>query len=249
MKDVAADQNRTVLFVSHNMSAIKTLCNRAILLEKGQIASEGSVDQVVNEYFKATSDALPNGQIAENALRLSNGQARFRSVRLTDLAGREVSQLFYGQPFAVTCICDLRKEILEGLFEVSISTTDGIHVVNSTTLDEGRGPLHLRPGRHEVTVQFRNILLPGEYTLDLGVHYYHDGTTADFVQRTLNFCVLRVAAEGIDHYRWPQVRGLVRAPSKWSVATGDQAPAPIGINKTKGSLSTDWRNSSVEVPQ
>jgi hypothetical protein len=71
-----------------------------------------------------------------------------------------------------------------------------------------------------VTAEFHNILLPGHYSIDLGVHHYHDGTTADFVQRTFDFTVLRVAAGGIDHYRWSQVRGLVRAPARWALRNG-----------------------------
>ena len=50
MKDVAG-AGRTVLFVSHNMEAVKSLCNRAILLEKGKIVLNSSVDEVVSKYL------------------------------------------------------------------------------------------------------------------------------------------------------------------------------------------------------
>jgi hypothetical protein len=60
------------------------------------------------------------------------------------------------------------------------------------------------------------MLLPREYTIDLGVHH-QNGTTADFVQRTLDFTVLRVAESGEDHYPWGQTRGFVRAPAGWNL--------------------------------
>ena len=50
MKDVASN-GRTVLFVSHNMEAVKNLCSRALLLEHGKIVSEGSPSQVIESYL------------------------------------------------------------------------------------------------------------------------------------------------------------------------------------------------------
>jgi lipopolysaccharide transport system ATP-binding protein len=48
---------RTVLFVSHNMSAIKRLCSRAILLQKGRLVKEGPPDEVINDYLDTVSEA------------------------------------------------------------------------------------------------------------------------------------------------------------------------------------------------
>jgi lipopolysaccharide transport system ATP-binding protein len=51
MKDVSAKEGRTVLFVSHNMTAIKNLCTRAIFLKQGQLVNSGPAEQVVSEYL------------------------------------------------------------------------------------------------------------------------------------------------------------------------------------------------------
>jgi len=51
MKDVSNQQDRTVLFVSHNMSSITNLCNKAILLNQGQIVGYGSAREIVNQYM------------------------------------------------------------------------------------------------------------------------------------------------------------------------------------------------------
>src|SRR5438045_3202188 len=80
---------RTLLFVSHNMTAVKSLCTRAVLIDRGEVALDGSVDDVVNRYLTAGTDMSRTGVIPENAPRLQDvpDEARFRSVRLTDLAG------------------------------------------------------------------------------------------------------------------------------------------------------------------
>jgi lipopolysaccharide transport system ATP-binding protein len=54
MKDVSGE-GRTVLFVSHNMLAVKSLCTKGILLEHGQVTEIGPIDQVVNTYSKGSA--------------------------------------------------------------------------------------------------------------------------------------------------------------------------------------------------
>ena len=207
---------RTVLFVSHTMTAIKALCTRAILIEKGTVALDGDVDQVVNRYLAAGSEMSRSGIIPEDTPRLRDvsDEARFRSVKLTDIQGSPVTQLYFGQRFRVSFECELLKDIPDGHFEIGISTVDGTHVTYSTTLDGGKDPMYMAKGRHQVSAEFDVVLLPRDYTIDLGVHH-QNGTTADFVQRTLDFSVLRVAENGNDHYRWGRTRGLVMARARW----------------------------------
>jgi hypothetical protein len=121
-------------------------------------------------------------------------------------------------------VCELLKDIPDGHFEISLSTTDGTHVTYSTTMDDGRGPAFLKKGRHEVSADFDVVLLPRDYTIDLGVHH-HDGRTADFVQRTLDFSVLRVAETGEEHFRWPITRGYVRPSATWEMQQASNASA------------------------
>jgi lipopolysaccharide transport system ATP-binding protein len=55
MEDITR-QSRTILFVSHNLSMIRRLCNRAVLLDKGQILAKGLSEKVVSEYTDYTSE-------------------------------------------------------------------------------------------------------------------------------------------------------------------------------------------------
>ena len=209
---------RTVLFVSHNMTAVKSLCTRAVLIEDGQIVLNGSVDDVVDRYLTAGTDMPLTGLIPENAPRHQDvrDEARFLSVGVTDLDGNAASQLYFRQPFRVCVTCDVLKDIPDGHFEISISTVDGTHVTYATTIDGGVPPLHIPRGEHEVWADFDVTLLPRQYTIDVGVHH-HNGATSDFVQRAFDFTVLRVAESGDDHYRWPRTRGLVRAAARWKL--------------------------------
>ena len=52
MQDISKGDGRTVLFVSHNMAAVKSLCTRAIVLEHGKTVFEGDTDEAVSFYLR-----------------------------------------------------------------------------------------------------------------------------------------------------------------------------------------------------
>ena len=54
MEDVSRNEGRTVIFVSHNMGVIKTLCNNGILLEKGVVTDSGSLDELIPKYLDSS---------------------------------------------------------------------------------------------------------------------------------------------------------------------------------------------------
>jgi len=58
MQDISRGEGRTVLFVSHNMAAVKSLCTRGIVLENGEIVFEGDTDESIQFYLKGNNDGL-----------------------------------------------------------------------------------------------------------------------------------------------------------------------------------------------
>lgn len=58
MQDISKGEGRTVLFVSHNMAAVKSLCTRGIILENGKVAYEGSIENAVSYYLGGDAEAM-----------------------------------------------------------------------------------------------------------------------------------------------------------------------------------------------
>ena len=56
MHDVSKGEGRTVLFVSHNMAAVKSLCKKGVLLENGMVKETGMVDDIVGHYLKGNNE-------------------------------------------------------------------------------------------------------------------------------------------------------------------------------------------------
>ncbi len=67
MQDVSKGEGRTVLFVSHNMAAVKSLCKRGIVLENGQIVYQGDIDNSLNYYLK--NDKFKSGTKIVDAIK------------------------------------------------------------------------------------------------------------------------------------------------------------------------------------
>lgn len=95
MQDVAEQQGRTVLFVSHNMTAVKSLCTRAIWLKDGLVAAEGNVNDVVNQYLKlfSTSTLRQSWNIDDAP---GNDEAKLLSATIFPPDDREIFHI--GEP-------------------------------------------------------------------------------------------------------------------------------------------------------
>lgn len=78
-----AESGRTVVFVSHNMGAIKNLCTRAVLLDDGKVLADGDVDGVVQEYLVTASEKGEwHTNIANRTDRQGTGKLRFTDLQL-----------------------------------------------------------------------------------------------------------------------------------------------------------------------
>ena len=95
MHDIS-EQGRTVLFVSHNMAAIKALCHRAILLNQGEIEADADAESVVHGYLQAGTPPS-SASLEDRTDRKGNGAIRFIHIELMDAVGAPVQAWISGQ--------------------------------------------------------------------------------------------------------------------------------------------------------
>ena len=79
----AARGGRTVLFVSHNMAAVTTLCTRAYLLDKGRIVNSGPAADLVADFLRRVEESMET-PLGERDDRGGDGSARLVSIRIED---------------------------------------------------------------------------------------------------------------------------------------------------------------------
>ena len=89
MQDVSRSEGRTVLFVSHNMAAVKNLCSRGIVLQNGSVAFNGHVDNALDYYMTTCYEGISQMPIAEMPRSgKPSGRLQFNSIEFLDREGR-----------------------------------------------------------------------------------------------------------------------------------------------------------------
>jgi len=115
MKDVAS-HGRTILFVSHNMAAVKNLCNKGVYLKNGTLHSKGLIDDVVNQYLADGKET--SGELCwhEGSPGPGNERVRLKGVRIRS-AGEITSEVMLDQDISI----EIDYEVIEGGVPYSIS--------------------------------------------------------------------------------------------------------------------------------
>ena len=97
MEDVGR-HGRTVLFVSHNMQSVTRLCQRAILLDHGNVLEDGHAPQVASRYLTGEQGSTAHRKWSDEKSAPQNHIARLLSVRVVDSAGATCDTLDIRQP-------------------------------------------------------------------------------------------------------------------------------------------------------
>lgn len=137
MQEVSKKEGRTVLFVSHNMLAVKNLCNRSIILEHGKISYDGSVDSAVSKYLSMNTIESET-DLKDRKDRSGTDNFKFTGLKLKDLRGEILTQVISGDP--VVLEINYCSEIsLNGNMIISVSFMDGYGNVKAIFVTDEMG--------------------------------------------------------------------------------------------------------------
>lgn len=109
MEDVA-NRGRTVLFVSHQMAAVASLCKRTILLDNGQILADGATGRLIERYLHGIFWKIVDTDLKDRSDRQGNGLVRFLGLHWETLEGERVPVLISGKDYQAV----LTYECLDG---------------------------------------------------------------------------------------------------------------------------------------
>ena len=166
MSDVAKE-GRTVLFVSHNMAAVRALCNRVILLQNGRRIHDGSPTTVISQFFQTFAGGASNHRLQFEAI---DSKAQIREVKLTtDLAPDYT--IDYTSPISFEVNCEV-KELCSGIY-MGINVYNGyeerlIFWRDIELLPELWGPREAGTYIYRITIP-GHVLTPGPYRLDIAL--------------------------------------------------------------------------------
>lgn len=162
MSEVAGG-GRTVLFVSHNMAAVRQLCTRGLVLEQGRVAYCGDIEGAVAAY-QAQFAAVGIGRFERS--RSGSGPAWIAAASLKTPAGREGGCLGMGDPLVVevdVVAADAHRLALS----VQVRESGEAPLLHLPSVDAGQ-VLPIEAGRHRVRITVPPVMLyPGAYGLRL----------------------------------------------------------------------------------
>ncbi len=138
MKNVA-NEGRTVLFVSHNMGAVRQLCTKCLWLDRGRIKNCGPTSSVIEEYLKSGDDSGKTAEVVFN--ENPEKQFQLRLARLRDHRGAITQNFDCDMPVHIELHCQVHQRV-PGLYGyLSISRKDGTAVMVSDSFDVVPNPL------------------------------------------------------------------------------------------------------------
>ena len=82
MKSVSGEEGKTILFVSHNMQALRNLCNRALVLERGKIVASGDPENAITQYLKSGEEQFLGKDYSLKGSMPGNEYIRVQKVEL-----------------------------------------------------------------------------------------------------------------------------------------------------------------------
>jgi lipopolysaccharide transport system ATP-binding protein len=213
MSEVAAS-GRTVVFVSHNMSAIRGLCSRAVLLGAGRVQRDGPTDAVVQSYLAETvGQAMSDVPMIERTDRGGKGHVLVTSVQARNANGTREVRVGRDAEVLIGYASKDDRPISALRAELRVFDMYGMVVSRTATRMTPLRDFHQAPPHGQIVCRLQDLMLaPGRYLL--GVALKDSRGTLDRIDKAIAFDVVAPLSGEIDAVEpWGNV--LVR--QNWDV--------------------------------
>jgi lipopolysaccharide transport system ATP-binding protein len=152
--------HRTILFVSHNMSAVRHICDRGIILERGRLVQQGEIETVVDAYLaRLAAQAIDDQELIETA------SFRVNEVRIYSTTGPVIKTF---DPVEIRVRFTPKTDILDPGLYVAILTREGYRLTALDFKDFRTIPAVCAGEESEMGFSLSSLpLLPGDYELEL----------------------------------------------------------------------------------
>ena len=207
------ESGKTVVMVSHGLSAVQNLCNRVAWFSHGHLMKVGPSREVVEAYSETVQ--VDRHLDEEGRKRWGTGEGRIVGIELSENGSGLGSRLHCGAPAYVRIRYEMQQAIERPVFALSVRTLDGLEVTGPSSRDVDCVPDKLE-GSGYVDVDFDSMrLLPGTYDLTVSLYDYGLVHAYDVRRGVLRFDVERGSLR-------EQV-GVFALDGQWKVVPDDQS--------------------------
>jgi lipopolysaccharide transport system ATP-binding protein len=216
MEDVSKE-GRTVLFVSHNMGTLKSLCSSILYLKNGQLVKQGGVEETIKEYLAENQKIIEAGVIPRNLHRkYGTGDAFIDSIKLVNSEGMQTSEFHFGENFTIEMEFTVEKKLDPSTIQFIIGTQSGENVLSINDCDDGVYKFReYEVGKYKVGVKVITKFLPVGFNVS-AVISTENGTPVDWVEHVVPFSVSNVSIKQGADYPWNLIHGYVEQNPIWN---------------------------------
>jgi homopolymeric O-antigen transport system ATP-binding protein len=219
MRDVTRE-GRTVVFVSHNLAAVRSLCSRALVLESGKLVFDGPTDDAVHRYLAGgggkTAAVVEAAELELRAAkeRVYADRAYFRCTRIAAVneAGAATTSFDSDEPASVEIDFTVLRPLPSLRLLLTLTDENQVPVLRSESID-GAESFPLEPGDYQATVTLPAGLF-GEVELDLNV-----SLIAEVMQVADYAAVMSLEFRFAGHGTNMRGKAYLRPRLSWSVET------------------------------
>ena len=167
--DNLREGGRTVIFISHNLEAIESLCQRVIWIDNGQIKEDGESGSVIKNYLSAyVHEQNKVFDFNDIAARGGNGQLRITGLQFLNLNKKPVEYIRSGDSLIARIAYSANEEIKNPHFALEIFTEYGTKITSFNTWLSGFNISSLPIGKGSIELVINSLdLFPGRYFVSL----------------------------------------------------------------------------------
>lgn len=205
------EQGVTILFVSHDMEAVKRICNYSYVLEKGEFIFHGEPSHVVNWYLAHVSSGVQVTTEVDNvtdknkkesdmkskekkfrSFRHGDGNAKILNVSLINEENQKVKTIRLGSRNKISCLAEVYCDLPESIVGFYIRDRLGTDILGTNTFQEGVIIPPLKAGdKVLVEFEFPVPLRPGHYSVTCAIAYNQwEQRYLDWIDNVLVFQVV-----------------------------------------------------------
>lgn len=194
MQDISKGEGRTVLFVSHNMAAVKSLCTRGVVLEHGSVVFEGGIDESVDYYLTSESLMERENLIENGFFDLSNHiNKKNKNIGITSVEincnGYRTNTLLTGANVEFIFKYKLISRFIEPVLGVVIKDLDEIEIIGLNNRNTGDKIVNnLLEGEIRLSFPIFRIIKSKKYKVDL--YFGNEEDNVDTIYNAFYFDVL-----------------------------------------------------------
>jgi lipopolysaccharide transport system ATP-binding protein len=215
IQDVSQKEERTVLFVSHNMASLQNLCEKGILLENGQVTFQSTIDAVIEKYV---SSHLLESKIIfdEKTKRRGSRKTQFISIRLINpFSGQETSYFKMGEDIIVELQLHAFTPVNNLNVIIGMSNYQNVNITVWQMKDFCDEKRKLGKGYHTIYLHIKQLnVFSGFYNLDLSLFDGMEGL--DLIREAICFEIIPSLIPAFNNRIVMKKNTLIYTPCDWT---------------------------------